>query len=64
MQLTIKYLSLTKIRTMKKQLLIASLAITSILNAQSLTQTNEPTVGQSSTMYLCDWFYFKIKSMT
>ncbi len=64
MQLTIKYLSLTKIRTMKKQLLIASLAITSILNAQSLTQTNEPTVGQSSTMYLCDSNATNLASVT
>ena len=39
---------------MKIKILIASLAITSISNAQSLTQINEPTIGQSSTMYLCD----------
>ncbi len=49
---------------MKKQLLIASLAFASITNAQSLTQANEPTVGQNSTMYLCDSNATNLASVT
>ena len=49
---------------MKKQLLIASLAFASITNAQSLTQANEPSVGQNSTMYLCDSNATNLASVT
>lgn len=39
---------------MKKRFLLLSLLTTSFVNAQSLTQANEPTIGASSTMYICD----------
>ncbi len=39
---------------MKKGLLFASLFLTTIGNAQSLTQANEPQIGANITMYVCD----------
>lgn len=39
---------------MKKQLLFAAIISTSLVNAQSLTDINEPTIGQSTLMYSCD----------
>lgn len=49
---------------MKKHLLIVSLALTSLLNAQSLTQANEPTIGLTSSMFLCDSFATNYASTT
>ena len=49
---------------MKKRLLIASLTLAYFSNAQSLTQTNEPTVGQTSTMFLCDSNATNLASVT
>lgn len=42
---------------MKKRLFIASLLFTSLSNAQSLTQANEPAIGASSVMFVCDSSY-------
>lgn len=39
---------------MKKQLFIIATLISSISFGQSLTQANEPTIGQSIQMYVCD----------
>lgn len=39
---------------MKKRLFIASLLFTSVVSAQSLTQANEPGVGASASMFVCD----------
>lgn len=39
---------------MKKHLLIATLLTSSIGFSQSLTQTNEPAIGASQLMYMCD----------
>ena len=42
---------------MKKKLFIASLIFSSLANAQSLTSANEPAIGASATMYVCDSNY-------
>ncbi len=47
---------------MKKQLFIASLLFSSLANAQSLTSTNEPAIGASATMYVCDSNYSDFNS--
>lgn len=39
---------------MKKQLFIIASLISSISFGQSLTQANEPAIGQSIQMYVCD----------
>lgn len=39
---------------MKKKVLIISLLASTFSFGQSLTQANEPTIGQSVTMYVCD----------
>jgi hypothetical protein len=39
---------------MKKQLLYAALLLSSVSQAQSLTQTNEPVIGNTKLMYTCD----------
>lgn len=39
---------------MKKKVLIISLLASTMSFGQSLTQANEPTIGQSVTMYVCD----------
>ncbi|MBI1836641.1 MAG: T9SS type A sorting domain-containing protein [Flavobacteriia bacterium] len=49
---------------MKKKLLIASLAFASVINAQTLTQLNEPTVGQNASMYVCDSFVTNLDNIT
>lgn len=49
---------------MKKKLLFASLIITSIANAQSLTQANEPGNGASIPMYVCDSSFSNFSSTT
>jgi hypothetical protein len=41
---------------MKRILLVATLASTFTGMAQSLTQANEPTIGETQTMFLCDSF--------
>tara|TARA_R110002072_G_scaffold301400_2_gene481044 strand:+ start:3869 stop:4924 length:1056 start_codon:yes stop_codon:yes gene_type:complete len=45
-----------KTKKMKRTLLLATLAFSFLGNAQSLTQANEPAIGETSTMYLCDSF--------
>lgn len=39
---------------MKKQLLFTALLISSVSQAQSLTQANEPIIGDTKTMHVCD----------
>lgn len=39
---------------MKKRFLLLSLLSSSLINAQSLTQANEPILGASTTMFVCD----------
>lgn len=39
---------------MKKQLLFSALLFCSFAHSQSLDATNEPVIGQNSTMYVCD----------
>lgn len=39
---------------MKKQLLFAAILSSSLVNAQSLTDLNEPIIGESTLMYSCD----------
>lgn len=39
---------------MKKQLLFAAILSSSLVNAQSLTDLNEPIIGASTLMYSCD----------
>jgi hypothetical protein len=39
---------------MKKRIVYVALLLTSFTNAQSLTQSNEPIIGNSSTMFVCD----------
>ena len=41
---------------MKRTLLFAALSFSLLGNAQSLTQANEPAIGETSNMYLCDSF--------
>jgi hypothetical protein len=41
---------------MKKKLLVVSMIVTSIANAQ-FTQTNEPAIGATTNMYVCDSNY-------
>lgn len=41
---------------MKRIVLVASVAISFAGMSQSLTQANEPSIGQSQNMYLCDSF--------
>lgn len=53
--LIIFLLSLTKINTMKKTLLFIALVSGSMVNAQ-LNLSNEPAIGENSTMFLCDSF--------
>lgn len=47
---------------MKKRLFIASLFLTSVASAQSLTQTNEPAIGASLSMFVCDSSYLNYES--
>lgn len=49
---------------MKKKLLIASLIVTSFANSQTLTQANEPIVGASAIMYVCDSTFVNYSSTT
>lgn len=42
---------------MKKKLFIASLLFSSVVSAQSLTQLNEPAIGASASMFVCDSSY-------
>ena len=39
---------------MKKRIVYVALLFTSFTNAQSLTQLNEPVIGNSATMFVCD----------
>lgn len=39
---------------MKKRLFFAAILSTSLVNAQSLTDLNEPTIGENTIMYSCD----------
>ena len=41
---------------MKKTLLLTTLSFSLIGNSQSLTQANEPVIGETASMYLCDSF--------
>ena len=52
-----------KTNTMKKSLLLISLTATTLVNAQ-LTQSNEPTIGESESMYLCDSNYTNYANIT
>ena len=49
---------------MKKKLLFASFIFTSIAHSQNLTQANEPIVGASATMYVCDSAYTNYNATT
>ncbi len=51
---TMKFIILRKFLTMKKTLFIATLLGTSVAFSQSLTQANEPSIGATQTMFLCD----------
>lgn len=42
---------------MKKKLFIASLLFSSVVSAQNLTQLNEPAIGASASMFVCDSSY-------
>ena len=49
---------------MKKTLLIAAISASFIGNTQTMTQANEPTVGLSTNMYLCDSFTVDLAGIT
>jgi hypothetical protein len=49
---------------MKKQLLFASVLISFGASSQALNQTNEPTIGQSRVMYVCDTLTNDLSSTT
>ncbi|MBL1278654.1 MAG: T9SS type A sorting domain-containing protein [Fluviicola sp.] len=49
---------------MKRTLLLATLAFSFLGNAQSLTSANEPTIGETSNMYLCDSFTVNYAGIT
>lgn len=48
---------------MKKTLLFASLLFSTVASAQ-MTLTNEPTIGENVTMYLCDSFALNLSGVT
>lgn len=48
---------------MKKSLLLLSLTASTLVSAQ-LTQSNEPSIGESETMYLCDSNYTNYAAIT
>lgn len=49
---------------MKKKLLFISLFASSLVNAQSLTQANEPAIGESASMFLVDSFATNYSGVT
>ncbi|MBL4862642.1 MAG: T9SS type A sorting domain-containing protein [Crocinitomicaceae bacterium] len=49
---------------MKKGLLFTGLLISSMASAQSLTQANEPAIGATSNMFLCDSFATNYDAVT
>lgn len=49
---------------MKKTLLLVSLISAGFGQAQSLTQANEPAIGENSTMFLCDSFATNYSGVT
>lgn len=49
---------------MKKTLLFVSITITMLGNAQQMDQSNEPTIGALSTLYLCDSFATNMDAVT
>lgn len=49
---------------MKKQLLYAALLLSTTSQAQSLTQTNEPVIGDTKLMYSCDTLTDPLASTT
>ena len=49
---------------MKKHLLLATILISSYCDAQSLTQANEPAIGASATMFLCDSFALNLDEVS
>lgn len=49
---------------MKKKLLFAGLLLSSISFGQGLTQANEPAIGASSSMFLCDSFATNYANVT
>ena len=49
---------------MKKRIFLASLLFTSLSNAQSLTQANEPVIGNTVTMYSCNTSFSNYSSTT
>ena len=49
---------------MKKTLLIAAVSASFLGNTQTMTQANEPTVGLSTNMYLCDSFTVDLAGIT
>lgn len=49
---------------MKKQLLYAALLLSATSQAQSLTQTNEPVIGDTKLMYTCDTLTDPLASTT
>ncbi len=49
---------------MKKSLLVATLLISGLANSQSLTQGNEPAIGETQSMYLCDSFATNYSGVT
>lgn len=49
---------------MKRKLLIIALVASSMANAQSLTQANEPAIGESASMFLVDSFATNYSGVT
>jgi hypothetical protein len=49
---------------MKKQLLFTALLLSGVSQAQSLTQTNEPIIGDTKLMYVCDTLTPSYSSIT
>ena len=53
-----------KTKKMKRTLLLATLAFSFLGNAQSLTSSNEPAIGETASMFLCDSFTIDYASIT
>jgi len=59
-----KFINFEKNLTMKKTLLITAISASFIGNTQTMTQANEPTVGLSQNMFLCDSFTVNLAGVT
>jgi len=49
---------------MKKQLLFVALLAGTTCSAQSLTQANEPAIGETASLFLCDSFTVNLEGVT